>query len=145
MTVRVFVLIAAIGGALATFLPWQIADRVVYDGWHASGAVSFGACLVAAACGSYKPVWFVKVALFLLGMVALAAAAKTVGEIGSIQRLMSSSFDAETRREAALYRVGTGAWLVIAAGIVLVFSAFLWKRPKPGGPPPTLPRATVVR
>ena len=145
MTARVFVLIASIGGAAATFLPWQIDDRVIYDGWHASGTASFGAFLAAALCGAYRPVWFVRVALFFLGMVALGAAAKTVGEVGSIQRMLSSSFDAEGRRQAALHRVGTGAWLAIAAGIVLVFSAFLWKRPRPGAKPVELPKATVVR
>lgn len=143
MTARVFVLVASLGGVAATFLPWQIANGVVYDGWHASGALSFGACLVAALCGAYKPLWFVRIALFVLGMMALVAAAKTVGEIGSIQRVLAMSFDAEARKSADLYRVGTGAWLVIAAGIVLVFSAFLWKRPRPGVAAP-LPKATLV-
>lgn len=145
MTLRVFVLITAIGGAISTWLPWRIMDQTIRDGWHASGSLSFGAFCIAVLCGVYRPVWFVRIALFVLGMVALVGAAKTVGEIGAIQRELATSFDTAARREAALYRVGTGAWLTLAASIGLIFSAFLWKLPKPGAVKTTpLPKATVV-
>ena len=144
MALRMFVLLTAIGGAASTWLPWRIMDQTILDGWHASGALSFGAFCIAALCGAYRPVWFVRVALFVLGMIALVGAAKTVGEIGAIQRELATSFDTP-RREAELYRVGTGAWLTLAASLGLIFSAFLWKRPKPGAVTPAkLPRATIV-
>ena len=145
MALRVFVLIAAVGGALSTWLPWRIMDHTVRDGWQAGGVVSFGAFCIAVLCGAYRPVWFVRIALFVLGMVAIIGAAKTVGEIGAIQRGLATSSEAAARREVALYRVGTGAWLVIPASIGLIFSAFLWKLPKPGARVAPLPKARLVR
>lgn len=142
MKLRVFVLIAALGGAAATWLPWKIIDSQIRDGWHASGTLSFGAFLLAAACGAYRPVWFVRIALFVLGMAALGAAAKTVGEIGSIQKLLRASADSASRRDADAIRVGTGAWLALAGSFGLILSAFLWKLPKPGAPA-ALPKATA--
>lgn len=141
MKLRVFVLIAALGGAAATWLPWKIIDPQIHDGWHASGTLSFGAFLIAAACSAYRPVWFVRIALFVLGMAALGAAAKTVGEIGTIQRMLASA-DSASRRDADAIRVGTGAWLALAGSFGLILSAFLWKLPKPGVPV-ALPKATA--
>ena len=141
---RVFVLLAALGGAAATFLPWQIIGRTVHDGWHSTGTISFVAFVIALACAAYKPMWYVRVALFVLAMVALSGAVKTIGEIGYIQKTLSRSLDAASRREAALYNIGTGAWLAVAASLGLVFGAFLWKRPKPGMAA-ALPKAKLVR
>ncbi len=144
MKLRLFVLVAALGGAASTWLPWRILDQTIRDGWQAGGALSFGAFCIAVVCGAYRPVWFVRIALFVLGMLALVGAAKTVGEIGAIQRELATSFEAGARREASLYRVGTGAWLTLAASLGLIFSAFLWKLPKPGPKTAPLPKATIV-
>ena len=117
MALRVFVLIAAVGGALSTWLPWRIMDHTVRDGWQAGGVVSFGAFCIAVLCGAYRPVWFVRIALFVLGMVAIIGAAKTVGEIGAIQRGLATSSEAAGRRAGALYRVGTGGGVGIGAPV----------------------------
>lgn len=141
---RAFVLVLAIGGAAATFLPWQIWGDTVYDGWHVPrGGVSFGAFVAAALCGAYRPLWYVKIALFVIGMVAIGCAARSIGEIGQAQRALASALDVASRKEAASLRVGLGAWVVVAASLGLVISAFVWKRPKPGQAAP-LPKATVV-
>ncbi len=144
MGMRVVVLLAALGGAAATFLPWQIIGGTVRDGWSSTGTISFVAFAIALACAAYKPMWYVRVALFVLAMIALAGAVKTIGEIGYIQKTLSRSLDAASRREAALYKIGTGAWLAVAAALGLVFGAFLWKRPKPGMAA-ALPKARLVR
>ncbi len=146
MGIRLFVLAAAIGGAAATFLPWEHYGANAISGWNAHGTFSFVAFCVALLAAATKPHWYVRLALVITGVVAIGVAATAIGRVGAIHKELATSFDPGSRREASLYRVGTGAWIVIASALGIIFSAFLWKRPRPGAVTPAdLPRATVVR
>lgn len=141
--IRYVILAAAGAGAASTFLPWEHYGSQVVDGWHANGAVGFVACCLAFVAAITRPQWYVRLAITVAGIVALCVAASAVGRVGAIHKELAMSFDATARREAALYRVGTGAWLVIASSVMLILSGLVWRLPRPGAAA-ELPRARVV-
>lgn len=145
MKARVFVLLAAIAGAASLWLPWQVWDsETAYGGWTMQGAaVSFGAFAIAAACGAYRPLWYIRIALFLAGMIAVIPTARAIGIVLRASRQLAASGLAAERAEAPLVHPGTGAWLALGASLALVLGAFVWKRRKPGESAP-LPKAKLV-
>jgi hypothetical protein len=144
--IRYVILAAAFGGAAATFLPWEHYGTQAVDGWQASGMISFVAFCIAFVAGVTKPHWYVRLAIVITGVVAISVAAGAIGRVGAIHKELAMSLDPTARREAVLYRVGTGAWLVIASSVMLILSGLVWKLPRPGARAPVeLPRAKLVR
>jgi len=60
MKVRVFLLLAAIAGALATWLPWQHLGKDELTGWNVGGTLSFVAFVLAGLCTGFRPTWPLK-------------------------------------------------------------------------------------
>lgn len=114
---RMTIVIAAVAGMLATFLPWvsfglgSIAGTAGPDGWLNLGA--FAICLIAALLGDRRRPLHLGLLCASLVPCVLATAAG-ISKLGPFHKKLVAS---------ELVHIGPGIYLIVLAGAVAVISA----------------------
>jgi len=131
---RTIILITAIAGMMAAFLPWTVATsfdgtatgmRNNLNGFNGFGIIGFlafaGVVLMTLFAGNkaMPPDSTMKLVVISLGMIALLATlisiANSFGEIGELMLSINNS--------------GPGTWIALIAAVVIVILAWIFKSP----------------
>lgn len=120
------VYVAAIALIIAAFLPWLERRGIQIDGWHSGGDARFlfalgivGILVATAIVGA----WDIRPARWLLFIGGVAAIAVSGTDLWDAHRVSADIVVAP--------HPGSGMWLALAAGVVLVASVWLLRPAEP--------------